>query len=71
MPDKKEPSKDFLKYSGLAFQMGATIAIGIALGIFLDNKFDTGKMFTTVCSLLFVVAGIYLGIKDLIKPPEK
>ncbi len=66
--DKRRRSNEILKYTGTAFQMGATIAVGILLGKFLDRKFDTtGPYFTALFSALFSVAAIYLAIKDFLK----
>jgi len=69
---KNKPFKDntYLKYSSMGFQMLATILIGLGLGLFLDNKFSTGKLFTAICTLLFVVASLYLVLKDFIKKDE-
>ena len=66
---KNKPFKDkaYLKYSSMGFQMLATIVIGVGLGLFLDNKFNTGKLFTAICSLFFVLASLYLVLKDFIK----
>jgi hypothetical protein len=56
----------FLRFSSMAFQMGATIFLGIWGGLKLDqwvpNSFHG---FTILCSLLGVGAALYLVIKDL------
>ena len=52
----------------MAFQMIATILIGVFLGKYVDEKFNGGGLYMAVISLFFVFAGIYLSIKDLIKP---
>lgn len=64
----KKQSKGFIKYSSLAFQMLATIVIGVLLGKYVDNKFDGGGLYLALISLFFVVGAIYVGIRDLIKP---
>ncbi|MCB9255993.1 MAG: AtpZ/AtpI family protein [Chitinophagales bacterium] len=43
------------------------IVAGVLLGQFLDKKFETDKLFTAICSLFFVLASIYLALKDFIK----
>jgi ATP synthase protein I len=68
---KKQESKDindFAKYSGMAFQMVAIIAVTTWGGIKLDKLagFET-PVFTIVLSLLGVFAAIYTAIKDFIK----
>lgn len=64
---KKQPS-DYVKYSGMAFQMAAIIVGGVLGGIELDKwlklKFP---VFTLVLTLLSVFLAIYYFIKDIIK----
>jgi F0F1-type ATP synthase assembly protein I len=68
---KKQESKglnDFARYSGLAFQMIAIIAITTWGGIRLDKLAGSGTpVFTIILSLLGVIAAIYTAIKDFIK----
>ncbi len=62
-----ENSKAYLKYSGIGVQMIATILMGVMIGYFLDQKFETDKIFTAVFALVFVVIAIYNVLKDFIK----
>ena len=62
-----ENSKAYLKYSGIGVQMSATILMGVMIGYFLDQKFETDKIFTAVFALVFVVIAIYNVLKDFIK----
>lgn len=64
----KKQSNGFLKYTSLAFQMLATIVIGVLLGRYIDAKFDGEGLYLSLISLFFVVGAIYIGIKDLINP---
>jgi ATP synthase protein I len=59
---------DFGRYSGMAFQMIAIIAVTTWGGIHLDKlaKFHT-PVFTIILSLLGVIAAIYFAVKDFIK----
>jgi len=69
-PEKKENKglNDYIKYSGLAFQMVAIIAFTAWVGIKLDEITGTGKpVFTTILSLLGVFAAIYTAVRDFIK----
>ncbi len=69
-PSKKKPSEKispYLKYTGMAFQMLATILLGVGLGYFIDKQLGTDKIFTAIFALLFVVASMYLTLKDFIK----
>jgi F0F1-type ATP synthase assembly protein I len=75
-PLKKKSSKrqenkdlnDWAKYSGIAFQMVAIIAVTTWGGIKLDKLagFKT-PVFTIILSLLGVFAAIYTAVKDFIK----
>jgi len=67
--DKKQPKKSaniYLKYSGLAFQLGATIAIGAFIGYKLDEWAQFDKQYlTALFALLFTLTGLYIALKDL------
>ena len=66
---KKNPKKSLNKYarfSGVAFQMAATIFIGAYIGIKLDEKYpNESNIFTIVFTLLFIFAALYLVIKQV------
>ena len=72
---KKNPKRqenkglnDYAKYSAIAFQMVAIIALTTWGGIKLDKLAGFEKpVFTVILSLLGVFAAIYTVIKDLIK----
>ncbi|HUX96110.1 MAG TPA: AtpZ/AtpI family protein [Bacteroidales bacterium] len=72
---KKNPKKqedkglnDYVKYSGMAFQMVAIIAIATWGGIKLDKIAGFEKpVFTIIFSLLGVFGAIYSVVKDFIK----
>ena len=72
---KKSPIKqenkglnDYGKYSGIAFQMVAIIALTTWGGIKLDKLAGFEKpVFTIILSLLGVFAAKYTAIKDFIK----
>ena len=63
-----EALKSWAKYSGLAFQMGAIIFIGIFGGFKLDQLFNLRfPVFVLTLSILSVFAAIYYAVKDLLK----
>ena len=70
-PPKNPENKglqDFGKYSGLAFQMIAIIAVMTWGGVKLDKILGLSTpVFTVILSLLGVFAGIYTAIKDFLK----
>tara|TARA_Y100000385_G_scaffold145352_1_gene150961 strand:- start:956 stop:1114 length:159 start_codon:yes stop_codon:yes gene_type:complete len=51
----------------MAFQMIATILLGLGIGYFLDDYMGTEKIFTAIFTLFFVIASMYLTLKDFIK----
>jgi F0F1-type ATP synthase assembly protein I len=56
---KKKPLNQFLKYSNLALQMGATIGLGAFLGMKLDDHFEKESLFTIILSLIAVFGVLY------------
>ena len=73
MKKSKKPSKKskqlnkYVKFSGMAFQMGAIIGIGSWGWMELDEKFQIdSKLFTITLSLASIFIAMYLVIKDVI-----
>jgi hypothetical protein len=64
---KKQPSP-LSKYSGVGFQMLLPILLGVWGGKKLDASYGTGQVWTIILSLFGVFSGMYLAIKQLIKP---
>jgi len=65
---KNKGINDYARYSGMAFQMIAIIAVSTWGGIKLDKlaAFET-PVFTAILSLLGVIAAIFFAVKDFIK----
>lgn len=69
---KKHNPMAYMKYAGMAFQMGAIMFIGVLIGGFFDDKYGTEQpYFTLICILIALVAAFYLTLKDLLIPPKK
>jgi F0F1-type ATP synthase assembly protein I len=65
---KKEPLKNYVKYSGIGVQMILMISLGAWAGIKLDEHFEFKTPIFTICLLLFsVVASMYYVIRSLMK----
>jgi len=64
MPKNKEKRalNNWAKFSTIAIQMGATIYLGNLLGLWLDKKFATTFLESTV-TLLAVFLSMYIVIK--------
>jgi F0F1-type ATP synthase assembly protein I len=55
----------------MAFQLLSAILIGAFGGQWIDKKMGNAKPFATIIgSLLGIAAGLYLSLKDFIKPPS-
>lgn len=64
----KEKVNKFAKYSGLAFQLLAYIALGYFLGKFIDTKMgNTTPIGIALCTVLFLSFALYSIIKDVLK----
>lgn len=63
-------ARAFAKYSGMAFQMGAIVVLGVLGGEKLDQWLHTDRIFTLICSLIAVFLAIYIPLKDFIFPSE-
>jgi ABC-type uncharacterized transport system permease subunit len=61
-------SNEFLKYSGMAFEMLAYIGVGILIGRGMDRWIGTSRAyFTLAFALLFLIAYFVRLVKDLSK----
>jgi F0F1-type ATP synthase assembly protein I len=58
-PDKRKKLHIYLKYSGMALQFFALLAIGAWLGQKLDAHFGTSKPFITIFLILFLAGGYF------------
>jgi len=55
--EKKEILASFLTYGALGIEMGVSLAVGLALGYFLDREFATSPIFTLIFMAFGLVAG--------------
>jgi ATP synthase protein I len=66
--NKRRAVDDYLKYSGLAFQLAAVLIVGVLAGKWLDNYFSTSRpYFTALLALVSLAVGMYASLKDLIR----
>lgn len=57
-----------LRYSGLAFQIATFIGIGVFIGRKLDAYFQFEDAYlTAACAIFFLVAGLFVSLKDVFK----
>ncbi len=71
----KEPKKQlskFVRFSGIALQMGLTIYLGSLLGEWLDTKYDTqNQLFTKICTLAAVFVAMFSVIYNVTNMSKK
>ncbi len=53
----KYQMRSLLSYSSLGLEMGVSLAIGIALGFFLDKVFKTYPYLTVIFAIFGIVSG--------------
>jgi ATP synthase protein I len=67
----KKQVNNYLKYSGLGFQIAATIGVGVLIGYQLDKWLKTPQpYFTLGFSFAFVILALFIGLKDFGKDKE-
>jgi ATP synthase protein I len=55
---KKEMFSALMTYGTLGLEMGISLAVGLAIGYFLDSRFGTSPVLTIVFMMFGVAAGL-------------
>lgn len=57
--EKKPPNavRQMAYFSSLGLSLAIAIFLGLALGLFLDGKFETNPLFTLLCMAIGIAAG--------------
>lgn len=63
MAVQKTSYKEIGPYLGLGVQLAATIIIMVYIGQWLDGKYNTGSLYTLICAVFGIFAGLYNLIK--------
>jgi len=64
----KKPLNKYLRFSGIAIQMGLTIYLGSLLGKWLDSYFlNENQLFYKICTLFAVFGAMFSVIIQVIK----
>ena len=64
---KKQLNK-YIRFSGIAFQMGLTIYLGSLLGEWLDEKYpNDNALYTKICTLVAVFGAMFSIIRQVSK----
>ncbi len=59
--DTKHAFRELAYYSSLGLSVSFSIFIGLAVGIYLDRRFETSPW----CTLIFLVLGIIAGFRNI------
>ena len=59
--DTKRALRELAYYSSLGLSVSLAIFIGLAVGVYLDRRFDTVPW----CTLIFLVLGIVAGFRNI------
>jgi ATP synthase protein I len=68
--DRKRLYKRVMRYSAVGLEMGFSVAIGVAIGYYLDRYFHSGPWLTLIFLMLGVVAG-FRSLFSLMKGLDK
>jgi len=76
MADKKPSSNinqasAYMRFSGLAIQMGLTIGLGTWLGVWIDGKWETKPIFSVIFSLSSIALAFYALFKEILVDKKK
>ena len=72
--DRKRLYKRGMRYSAVGLEMRFSVAIGVAIGYYLDRYFHSGPWLTLIFLILGVVAGfrsLFSLMKDLDKDERR
>ncbi|NQY68191.1 MAG: AtpZ/AtpI family protein [Flavobacteriales bacterium] len=66
---KSKKSNNYLRFSGMAFQMFITIMLGCYAGMKLDEHFseEGSSKFTAILAIFSIFVAMYMVIKDVLK----
>jgi ATP synthase protein I len=53
--------RELAYYSSIGFSVALSIVIGLAVGVYLDRRFDTAPG----CMLIFLILGIAAGFRNI------
>ena len=68
----KNQTNNYLRYSGIGFQIAATIGVGVFIGYRLDKWLETKQpYFTLGFALVFIPLGLYFGLREIMADKKK
>ena len=71
-PTNNKPLNKYIRFSGIAIQMGLTIYLGSKLGEWLDSYFlSKNQIYFKICTLFAVFLAMFSVIKQVTKISNK
>lgn len=64
--ENRKRVQNYMKYSGMAIQMGVIILLGVYAGKWLDEYFQTAPYLLVAMALFSIFAALYSTLKDLL-----
>ncbi|WP_420460788.1 AtpZ/AtpI family protein [Neolewinella sp.] len=61
-----EESRAWTRYMGIGAQLIGMIGICVGIGLYADSQLGTNPWITIVMSLVGVIGGLYVSVKDLL-----
>ena len=66
---KQSDASNYMRYSGVGFQLIAAVMLGFGVGAFADYIFGLDiPLFKTLFSFGGVLLGLYIVVKEVLKP---
>lgn len=63
---KGKDARAWTRYMGIGAQLVGTIGVCVFIGLWLDGQLGTNPWLTIVLSLVGVIGGLYVSVKDLL-----
>lgn len=63
---RSQQARQFIQYSGMAFQMGVIIVLGVFAGQKMDAYFHTAPYLLVGMALFSIFAALYTTLKDIL-----
>jgi len=74
-PPERDPDEDssrsdksgFGKGLASGYLLAGALVVGLLIGLGIDQAFGTDPLWTLICSIAFLLAGLYQVVKDALK----
>jgi F0F1-type ATP synthase assembly protein I len=63
----KDPQGDWGRMGGIGLEIAVAVGLGVAIGYWVDGRWDSGPWGVLVGAMLGLATGMYLLIRDVIR----